>query len=114
MLDEKRVAQRFLFSEPVEYVLSEFSINGSLAGNISLSGVSLKVQGFIPIGTILELQLRMGDSLKVTWVKAQVVRIRQVLSDDCYEIGLKFIKDEDCIKAVGSYIIACRSNQQTK
>ena len=56
------------------------------------------------MGIILELQIRLGQSPKVIWVKAQVVRVREVLSEDCYEIGLKFIKDEECIRAIGKYI----------
>ena len=109
MDEDKRVDPRFSFSEPVAYSLPEITVNGSLASNISLSGMSLKVQGFVPMGVILELQVHFGDSPKVIWVKAQVVRIREVLSEDCYEVGLKFIKDEECIKAVGKYINACRS-----
>jgi len=112
MEDNKRVTPRFIFSEPVAYGESEVYVNGSIAGNISLSGVSLKVQGIVPVGTVLELQLRLGSSPKIVWVQGEVVRIRQVLSDDCYEIGLKFIKDVNCTKAVGEYIMSCRSNQQ--
>ena len=66
------------------------------------------------MGAVLELQIRFGQSPKVIWVKAQVVRVREVLSEDCYEIGLKFIKDEECIKAVGEYINACRSKSTNK
>jgi len=105
MVDEKRAESRFLFSEPVEYAAQpQITVNGSVAGNISLNGMSLRVQEFIPVGVILELQIRLGQSPKVIWARAQVVRVRQVLSEDCYEIGLKFIKDEECIKAVGNYI----------
>ena len=109
MDEDKRAAPRFLFSEPVAYGSSDVTVNGSIAGNISLSGVSLRVQGFVPIGAILELQIRLGKSPKIIWTKAQVVRIREVLSEDCYGIGLKFVKDEECIKAVGKYINDCRS-----
>ena len=109
MEGDKRIAPRFLYSEPVAYGQPEITINGSVAGNISLSGLSLKVQGFVPMGSILELQLRLGQSPKIIWVKAQVVRVREVLSDDCYEIGLQFVRDEECIKAVGRYINDCRS-----
>jgi len=104
MSEDKRGSPRFLFSEPVEFALPEMTVNGSVAGNISLSGMSLRVQEFVPVGVILELQIRLGQSTKVIWAKAQVVRVREVLADDCYEIGLKFIKDEECIKAVGKYI----------
>jgi len=114
MEDEKRIAPRFIFSDPVAFGQPEIAVNGSVAGNISLSGLSLKVQGFVPMGTILELQLRLGQSSRVVWAKAQVVRVREVMSDECYEVGLKFVKDEECIKAVGAYISACRLNQQTK
>ena len=108
MDEDKRVSPRFLFSEPVAYAQPEVIVNGSVAGNVSLSGMSLRVQEFVPIGVILELQIRFGQSSKVIWTKAQVVRVRQGLSEDCFEIGLKFIKDEECIKAVGQYINACR------
>ena len=112
MPEDKRVAPRFLFSEPVAFALPEVMVNGSVAGNISMSGMSLKVQGFVPMGVVLELQIRLGSSPKVIWVKAQVVRVREALSEDCYEIGLQFIKDENCIKAVGEYINACRSKSK--
>jgi len=111
---EQRLAPRYLFSEPVAYSQPELSFNGSVAGNISLSGISLRVQGFVPVGSVLELQVRLGKSPKLVWVRAQVVRIREILSDDCYEIGLKFVKDENCIRAVGEYINIYRVNQQTK
>ena len=107
---DKRVDPRFSFSEPVAYSVSDVAVNGSLATNISQSGLSLKVQGFVPVGAVLELQIRLGQSLKVVWVKAQVVRVRVGLSEDCYDIGLKFIKNEECIKAVGEYINASKSN----
>jgi hypothetical protein len=109
MDEDKRVFPRFLFSEAVAYGQSEVIVNGSVASNISLGGMSLRVHEFVPMGVILELQIRLGRSPKVIWAKAQVVRVREVLSDDCYEIGLRFIQDEVCKKAVGGYIDACRS-----
>ena len=109
MDEDKRVAPRFLFNEPVGYGVPDLDVNGSVAGNISISGVSLKVQQFVPVGTVLELQIRLDASPKVIWVRAQVVRVREVLSDDSFEIGLKFIEDNQCIKAVGEYI-----NNQTR
>jgi hypothetical protein len=114
MDSDKRISPRFLFSEPVAYGHQDIIINGSVAGNISLGGISLRVQEFVPMGVVLELQICLGQSPKVIWVKAQVVRIREVLADDCYEIGLKFIKDEESMKAVGEYIDTYRLNQQTK
>jgi hypothetical protein len=111
MDENKRVDPRFLFSEPVFYSAPQVSVNGSIAGNVSLSGMSLKVQGFVPVGAILELRLRLGQSPRIIWAKAKVVRTREVLADDCWEIGLKFVKDEEVIRAIGAYIYAGRSNQ---
>jgi len=111
---DNRLCPRFLFSVPVSFSSPQVSVNGSIAGNLSLSGMSLKVQGFVPVGAILELQLRLGESPKVIWVKGQVVRVRQTLADECYEIGLKFIRDEEVIKAVGAYISAIRSGSFKK
>ena len=109
MVGDNRVYPRILFSEPVGYSSPDVSVNGSIAGNISLSGLSLRVQGFVPVGTVLELQIRLGQTPKIMWTKAKVVRVREVLSEDCYEIGLKFVQDEECIKAVGRYITDCQS-----
>ena len=57
MVEDKRASPRFLFSEPVAYVQSGVVVNGSVAGNVSLSGISLKVQEFVPMGIFLELQI---------------------------------------------------------
>ena len=111
MEGDKRASPRFLFSEPVEYTKPEVIVNGSIAGNISLNGISLKVQEFVPMGVTLELQIRLGQSTKVNWVRARVVRIRQISSDECYEIGLKFVRDEANTRAIGEYIMACRSQK---
>jgi hypothetical protein len=113
MHEDKRLSPRFLFSEPVAYAQPQVIVNGSVAGNVSLSGMSLRVQEFVPMGVVLELQIRLGQSSKVIWAKAQVVRVREVLSEDCFEIGLKFIKDEECVKAIGEYINDCRLNQRS-
>ena len=104
MSENKRVSPRFLYTEPVAYALPAVDVSGSIAGNISLGGISLKVQQFVPMGVILELQIRLDQSPKIIWVKAKVVWVREVSSYNCYEIGLEFIKDEECIKAVGKYI----------
>ena len=114
MSEDKRVSPRFLFSEPVAYTFPEVAVNGSVAGNISISGISLKVQGIVPIGSILELQIRLDQSPKVIWVKAEVVRMREVLSEDCFEIGLRFVRNEECIRAIGEYVTARRSETTTK
>ena len=109
MDEDKRTSPRFLYSEPVEYTLHEVIVNGCVAGNVSLSGISLRVQEFVPVGVVLELQLHLGQSPRVIWVRAQVVRVREVLSEDCFEIVLKFIQDEECAKAIGEYINTRRS-----
>jgi PilZ domain len=114
MVEDKRTSPRFLFSEPVAYGSPEVTVNGSVAGNISLSGISLRTQEFVPMGVVLELQIRLGQSPQVIWARARVVRVREVLSEDCFEIGLKFIEDKECIKAVGEYIDTYRLNQQTR
>ena len=113
MDSDLRKFPRIIFSEPVAFSHPEVPLNSGVAGNISLGGISLRVQGFVPMGTILELQVRLGQSPQVMWVKAKVVRIREVLSDECCEIGLKFIEDEKCIRAISMFIDECQ-NQNNK
>lgn len=109
MNEERRICPRFLYTEPVSYGDPQVTVNGSVASNISLSGIALKVQGFVPVGAIVELQLRLGQSPKVTWVKAQVVRMREVSPEGCFEIGLKFVQGENSVKDVSAFISACQS-----
>jgi hypothetical protein len=109
MDEDKRAYSRFLYSEPVAYGAPEVTVNGGVAGNISIGGLSLRVQEFVPMGIVLELQIRLGHSSKVIWAKAKVVRVREVLADECYEIGLKFIRDDDSTRAISEYINARRS-----
>ncbi|MBF0504342.1 MAG: PilZ domain-containing protein [Candidatus Omnitrophica bacterium] len=105
MYEDKRAHPRYLFCQPVGYnTYPEVTVNGSVAGNISLSGISLRVLGFVPIGTLLEMQISLGPHPEVVWVKGQVVRVREVLAVDCYEIGIKFVYDEEVIRSIGHYI----------
>ena len=108
MDEDKRGYARFLFSEPVAVSHPNLAINGSVAGNISLSGISLRVHDFVPMGTVLEMQIRLDGSPKVIWAKAKVVRIREVSPEESYEIGLNFIRNEECSRAIGGYIMAHR------
>jgi len=101
---DKRAHPRFLFSEPVTYALPEMTSGGAVAGDISLGGMSLKVQEFIPVGAMIELQVRLGETPRVVCLKAQVVRVREVMAEDCFEIGLKFYKDEESEKAIAEFI----------
>ena len=103
MVEEKRASSRYSYSGSVAYKLHHVTINGSLARNISLGGISLKVHGFVPMGAVIELELCLGTN-QVVWVKAQVVRIREISAEDCYELGLKFVETEGCRKAIAKYI----------
>ncbi|MBF0511317.1 MAG: PilZ domain-containing protein [Candidatus Omnitrophica bacterium] len=111
MDENKRKTTRFSFTQPVAYSQAESILDGSLAGNISLGGMSLKVQSFMAVGTILELQLHLNGLATLVKVQAEVVRIREALSADCYEIGLKFIRDEGSMRAIGKYIQEHHINQ---
>ncbi len=106
MSAEKRAFPRFSFLQPVTYTQAELTPNGGVAGNISLGGIALKVQEFIPVGTLLELQIHLEQSPKIIWAKAQVVRIRELSSEDCYEIGLQFLQDKELIKTLKEHIQA--------
>ena len=111
MDEDKRISPRFSFCEPVAYGLPDISTSGSVGGNISLSGISLRVQEFVSVGTIMELQLSLGEFSKVVSLKAEVVRVRQALSDDCHEIGLRFFVDKKATRAISDYINVSRSER---
>ena len=112
MDENRRRYQRFDFPKPVAYSKPAVESNGSLGDNISVGGIALKVNEFIPVGSVLEVQLQFSNPTRVVQVQGKVVRIRESIAEDCYEVGLEFIKNEQSIRAIGEYIIARRSQPQ--
>jgi len=89
----KRQYPRFPFKEPVDYQMKEDGAGaGALADDISRGGVRIRVQKFLPLGSILQLKIHMSQPVRVFQVKGRVVWVRELPHSDCYDIGIKFLE----------------------
>jgi Tfp pilus assembly protein PilZ len=78
-------AVRVQFKDPTETV-------GSLSCDISEGGVKISCNDFIPLGTEVELQVKLSD-LQVVYCTGCVVWIQKVPHCDRYQAGLEFTDD---------------------
>ena len=107
MTDNKRQYPRFSFPEPVSYQSQELP-NGSLAGNISVGGLKLSVHEFVPLGTVLEVQIAFSNPIRVVNVKTKVVWVKEIAYSERYELGLEFIRERATLEVIEEYVNARR------
>ncbi len=90
---EKRQYPRFDFSEPVGYHdAREFPEMGSLAADISQSGVRLRVGEFLPLRKVLDLKLHLNNPTRVMSVRGQVMWVREVPHSEVFDVGIRFLE----------------------
>lgn len=104
-MENKRRYPRFSFSEPVGYQGDGRILEGSLAEDISQTGIKLSVSQFIPLNTLLELHIQLPNQVEVVAVQGKVVWIREIpYRDDAWEIGLHIQPNEAFSSAIQDYI----------
>ncbi len=78
--------------------------SGSLARNISLGGIKLTVHEFVPLGTVLEMQIHLDHPARDVVVKGKVVWIKELSSGESFEVGVEFIREAQPVETIGKYI----------
>ena len=63
----------------------------TLTSNISLDGISLQTDTFLPSGTLVEIELALSKINKIIKVKAVIKRVKSLYDDEVFEMGLEFI-----------------------
>ena len=63
----------------------------SLTKNISLSGIMIESDVFIPVGSMLTIELSLERNPEVITVIAQVRWIKTLFEDECFAVGLEFV-----------------------
>ena len=103
--NERRQYKRIKFARVgADYKLVDFNFWAEFRSrgtnslkDISLGGISFSTNDAMPKDSLVSLNLKLGDVIKMDEVYGRVVRIRELKSDD-YEIGINFSwwdKDED-------------------
>jgi len=63
----------------------------SLTKNISLSGIMMQSDVFIPVGSMLTLELSLEKNPEVITVIGQVRWIKTIFEDENFAVGLEFV-----------------------
>ena len=64
----------------------------SLTKNISLSGIMIESGAFIPVGSMLTLELNLEKNPEVITVIGQVRWIKSLFENECFALGLEFVE----------------------
>ncbi len=82
---------------------AEFRSKGNnLLRDISLSGVSFKSGDSLPKNSVLCLELKLGNMIKIGDICGRIVRVRKLENEE-YEIGVNFswwAKEEDKVRVI--------------
>ena len=104
----QRQYPRFPFRQAVGYQMGEAPSSGSLSGDISEGGLRLTVSEFIPLHTIVRLNIRLTDPVRVVPAKGKVVWVREDPQAERFDVGIAFIVDHDTGPALRDYVSSRR------
>lgn len=97
-MDEKREAKRLreenklffeIISTPKKF--EHRRIFYTFTKDISLKGISIRTDTFLPIGTIVEIKINLAKSSKMIEIKARVRWVKSIFEDEVFKVGLEFI-----------------------
>ena len=92
--DEKRQTKRFSLREPVQYQLEETGpYSGAMARDISETGLKMRVNQFIPLGTELILHIQLSTQKTIDCM-GRVVWVQKIPHMENYQAGVQ-LTDSD-------------------
>ncbi len=106
-MDNRRRYQRYPFYEPVSFQQKhlETPLEGSLSEDISLQGLKLNVNEFIPLNTVLELQIQIPGQVRMVFVNAKVVWVKESPKRiDGWQVGLELVDDKSSLSEIENYV----------
>jgi len=63
----------------------------TLTKDISLGGVNIQTDTFLPIDTVVKIELSLPKMHKIVCVKGKVKWAKSLYSDEVFELGLEFV-----------------------
>ncbi len=113
MSDNRRQFPRFEFDKPVQYQSKEGAdSHGALASDISIGGIKMTINDFVPLGSVLELGIHIAELDRQVVVKGKVVWIRENTYSERFDIGLEFVRDELTASLIEKFLN--KNKQQSK
>lgn len=98
---EKRRFSRISYKEAVQYNLRETrECGGSVAYDISETGLRLQLNQFVPINTRITLDVPLGHTkdARVMTIHSRVAWVQRIRYSDRYQVGLEFSQSDLEIK----------------
>ena len=90
-MEEKRQHQRIKFAEPVQfYSKDHFLTGGTLACDLSETGIRINVNEFIPVGKELILNINLGIE-EIAECMGLVVWVSKLAYNERYQVGVEFL-----------------------
>lgn len=88
---EQRRFSRVPFKKVVRFKPKDFPLFASnTAQDLSQGGIRLGSSSFIPLGTMVTLQIKLADEGPVVDMQGKVVWVKYLAHTDNYQIGLEF------------------------
>lgn len=104
---ENRKFMRVPFKCPVKYRLNEFDVfSGELAQDLSIGGLRLRCNTFIPLHASVKVRAQFSPSSEVLDLEGNVVWIRSLPYSDAFQIGLKFNEEALSRSRIAQYILS--------
>jgi c-di-GMP-binding flagellar brake protein YcgR len=97
-MEDKRRGKRIreenkLICEIVSFdkVFKQKKIFCTLTKDISLGGVNIRTDTFLPVDTVVRMELSLPKIQKIIWLKGKVKWAKSLYDDEVYELGLEFV-----------------------
>ncbi len=77
-----------------------------LTQDISLTGIKIQCNLFIPVNTLLKIELSLRKPVRVISVSGRVRWIRALYKDELYEMGIEFVDtSQEAIRILESCVL---------
>jgi hypothetical protein len=97
--EDKRVAPRARFKDSIRFEQKDQAeFGGSVGLDLSATGVRMRFNDYIPVGTELVLQIQLNKERTVECV-GKVVWVKKYPYSDHYQAGLEFESPDDLIES---------------
>ena len=72
-------------------ILKQKKIFFTLTKDISLGGVNIRTDTFLPVETVVKMELSLPKMQKIVCIKGKVKWAKSLYGDEVFEIGLEFV-----------------------
>jgi len=92
MTQEKRKFSRISEQCVITYSAApDYKSKRKISADLSAGGLRFISDHFLPLGSIVRIQLSLKYIPRVINAVAKVMRVKEIFDDECYEVGAEFV-----------------------